>query len=95
MNISKLIAKLEALKEKHGDIPVLIVEHGFGGYAVHTTAENLNETKISPLDFENESLEDDNEFNQFKESHPDFKFETVGDRVTCVEIHGGEMIYAT
>lgn len=35
MKISKLIAKLEKAKEKHGDIEVFIREEGFGGYAVH------------------------------------------------------------
>jgi hypothetical protein len=41
MNISKLIAKLEKLKEKHGDLPILVEESGMGGYAMHTVSDKL------------------------------------------------------
>jgi len=41
MKISKLIVKLEKLKEKYGDLPILVEESGMGGHAMHTVSDKL------------------------------------------------------
>ena len=47
MILSKLISELESLKEKHGDLPILVQESGFGGYAMHTVSDKLEVNRMS------------------------------------------------
>jgi len=52
MKISELEKILAFVREKHGDVEVLIEESGMGGYAMHTINVNdrINEMELSSLD---------------------------------------------
>jgi hypothetical protein len=90
MKISQLIKQLEKLKNKLGDVPMLVEVKGFGGYAMHTV-DSVAETCLHTGDFEEENNFTEEEI---KEMIPTYDPEK-DDEFDCVEIKIGSLIYAT
>lgn len=94
IRISELIKTLEELKDKHGDVPVLTKEDGFGGYAIHEAA--------LPDDYElfiSDFFEEGSNTEKAKEFFPEWNGEdnTIDDikPITCVCMYTGSTIYST
>jgi hypothetical protein len=95
MVISELISKLEELKNKIGDVQVLVEHEGFGGYAIHTL-EDVGESSLSSYDID----EDNYDYDVIRRLFPDWDgdedtFEDFDSEVNCVEIKMGTMLYAS
>lgn len=89
--ISELIAKLEAIKAEHGDLPMLVCVDGFGGHAYHTFGDCVQSEMYCGDEFD-ENLNEDElkgiipEYDGTPESlDKDFKY---------VEFTSGTMIYS-
>jgi hypothetical protein len=65
MKISNLISKLEKLKEKHGDIHLLLQQNGMGGHAMHTTKKEVRVDTMSLHSFIGEEDLDDDVIKEF------------------------------
>ena len=84
MKISEAIKELKSIMEKHGDLPLIIQQDGFGGHAEHTVSHLqhrkmfLSSTELS----EEYSLSDE----QIKELIPEWNSddEICGDIDTIV-----------
>jgi len=93
MKISTLIKQLEEIKEKYGDLPILIYEQGFGGHALLTFGRcEKSEMYAGSL------LEDDNlDEKQVKEIIPEYdgNEDSLDKDFDYVQISGGSMIYSS
>jgi hypothetical protein len=95
MRISKLIVKLESLKEKHGDIHLLIEQNGYGGYAMHTTKKDV---KIQKMDIQTFVCEDSLDEKIVKEFFPSWDGDVDTNdnlEIKVAVISTEQMIYAT
>ena len=95
MKISKLISKLEKLKEKHGDLPILVEESGMGGHAMHTVSDNL---ELSTMSLSTLLTCDEPEEAAIKEMFPEWDGDLESKqnlKTKYVEIALETMLYAT
>lgn len=94
MKISDLIAKLEQIKIKNGDIPVSIRVDGFGGHALHST-EDLGVYGVYPSELE-ENFDSDLAKEYFPESEGEYdKLIELDDEIETVVISCGTMLYTS
>lgn len=96
MKISKLIAKLEAVKAKHGDIPVFIEQQGYGGHALHTTEakDSLQNLTLMTLLHSDQELDE----KEIKKIFPEWDGDIDSEqdlKTKYFEISTGTMLYAT
>lgn len=97
MRIKELIAKLEEINQKHGDILVSIRVDGFGGHGLYTTENrNLSIYGIYPGELE-EYFDEDVAREYFPASEGDLeRLENLpDDEVETVVISCGTLIYST
>lgn len=96
IKISELIEKLQKLQEKHGDLPVMYEEEGYGGEAMHFVS-GVKQDKIY-----SHYLEDvDGYQKELKtlfpswEGNPDEFWEREFEPAECITIKSGGMLYST
>lgn len=101
MQVSEFIQQLQKFLDKYGDMPVLVEESGFGGYAIKTfggiskTPNNLNPTSIEEPDADiikelwgvelEEGEDEDDVYEQLEKLKP----------IKYLEISSGATIYST
>ena len=96
MKISQLIKTLEGLQASLGDVPVVIEERGYGGYAVHTCGA-VNKSSIRTYDLGEDGYPD---ADTLKELFPQWdgqedSFEELDAECICVEIQMKTCLYST
>jgi len=94
MKISDLIAKLEQIKIKNGDIPVSVRVDGFGGHALYSTKDLvIYGVYSSQLE---ENFDSDLAKEYFPESEGEYdKLIELDDEIKTVVISCKTMLYAT
>ena len=98
MKITDLIKKLEDIKEKDGDVPIVVKHDGFGGYGI-LICDGVIQTTISPWamaeggEYGNITDKDIRIFFPNWDGNDD-SLDTM-DKAKCVCINGGKLIYAS
>jgi len=87
MKISKMIEDLNSLKEKLGDVEVIVNIDGFGGHASYTT-HKIDETKVYKYHYEEFDIPEE-EFNI------DFPNADYTGKAIAVQIYTDKKISAT
>ena len=96
MKISELIEKLTKIKEKHGDIPVLVEEEGYGGHALHTL--KCDKRRVHNLELGTLIWSDEPNEELIKELFPDWDGNMESEQqleIKYVELSTGKMLYST
>ena len=96
MKISELIQKLEEAKQKHGDVPVLIHNSGFGGHEIASIDNRIDDLTLRQWDF----LEDTEPTKEEVEEYfPDWDGteENCDDELEshCITLYSGYTLYST
>lgn len=93
MRISEFIKELKELQKKHGDVPILVQEDGFGGRAVFF-ANDIQTEEIYQSDILEASLSKE-EIQEFSDKNEDLEKLETPETSFCVCIRRGSLIYST
>ena len=98
IRVSKLIKELQEFEKKHGNVPVLMREDGYGGHAMHYISGVENHpTKIYPHSFEDIDKDDPKVKALFPkwDGDPESLWNSEMEPIKCLEIGAGDILYAT